>query len=319
MHIIYLGGGSVRNKTWIEKIKSEFDTFSDGQILYYDHWLTGEKNLNFEIESQKLAELVKDKPEYFVFAKSIGSILVLKSIYEKIFNPKKIVFCGHPYNLAQELNFPVNDYLKSLLAPTMFIQNEFDPLLSYADLEKVLGENSPADYHLIKNPGNNTHDYDDFESLTKLVKIYFGDEDKQVHLEKIYKALDTVAKKLNSLNIKWLLAASGALMVHGVKIVPWDLDILTTSENIETLKNEFKDCFISQDDDGLLLKINDIEVEIINKPNDLDNPTQVSFQNNLIPVNTLENELYCYQQRPRRENTIRLIKEKLKDDSNSQN
>lgn len=310
MHIIYLSGGSVRNKTWIEEIKSKFDKFSDGQILYYSHWVTGDKNLNFEIESQKLAQLVKDKDEYFVFAKSIGSVLALKSIYEKIINPKKMIICGHPYNLAKEMGFPVNDYLKSLPIPTMFIQNNLDPLFSYADLEKVLKENNAADYHLIKNPDNNTHDYEDYENLTKLVKIYFSDEDKQVHLEKIYQALDIVAKKLNSLNIKWLLAASGALMVHGVKIVPWDLDILTPFKNIDHLKSEFKDYFVSEDDDGLLLKIGDIEVEII-KLEDLGNPTPKLFRDNLIPVNTLENELYYYEQRPGKENTIRLIKERL--------
>ncbi len=313
MHIIYLSGGSVRNKTWIEEIKSKFDKFSDGQILYYSHWVTGDKNLNFEIESQKLAQLVKGKDEYFVFAKSIGSVLALKSIYEKIINPKKMIICGHPYNLAKEMGFPVNDYLKSLPIPTMFIQNNLDPLFSYADLEKVLKENNAADYHLIKNPDNNTHDYEDYENLTKLVKIYFSDEDKQVHLEKIYQALDIVAKKLNSLNIKWLLAASGALMVHGVKIVPWDLDILTPFKNIDHLKSEFKDYFVSEDDDGLLLKIGDIEVEII-KLEDLGNPTPKLFRDNLIPVNTLENELYYYEQRPGKENTIRLIKEKLKND-----
>lgn len=310
MHIIYLAGSSVKNKDWIETVKSNFDSFSTGNILYYDHWQTGDKNINFEIESQKLIDLTKDENEYFVFAKSIGSVLALKSVYEKIINPKKMIICGHPYSLAKELGFPINDYLKSLTIPTIFIQNEFDPLFNYSDLENILGENSPTDYQLIKNPGNNTHDYEDYESLAKLAKIYFGDEDKQVHLEKIYKTLDIVAKKLNTLNIKWLLGASGALMVHGIDIVPWDLDILTTPENIGILRNEFKDCFISQDNDGLLLKIGDIEVEII-KLKDLGNPTPKLFQENLIPINTLENELYYYEQCPCKENTIRLIKEKL--------
>ncbi len=179
MHIIYLAGNSLSNKTWIETVKMNFDAFSDGQILYYDHWRTGDKNLNFEVESKKLADLVKGKDNYFVFAKSIGSVLALKSIYEKIISPKKMVICGHPYNLAKELDFPINDYLKSLTIPTIFIQNEFDPLFNYADLEKVLKEDSPSDYHLIKNAGNNTHNYEDYEQLAKLTKIYFGDEDEQ--------------------------------------------------------------------------------------------------------------------------------------------
>lgn len=310
MYIIYLAGNSLNNKTWIEKVKSIFDTFSEGEILYYDHWLSSEKWINIQKESEKLAELVKDKKDYFVFAKSIGSILGLKNIYEGTLNPKKMVICGLPYRAGKEEFKEINECLKTLKVPTMFIQNESDPVYSFEELEKTLKENNPVDYHLIKNLGNNTHDYEDFEQLVELSKIYFGDEDKQVHLEKIYKTLDIVAKKLNSLDIKWLLGASGALMVHGVKIVPWDLDILTAPKNIGMLKNEFKDYFVSEDEDGLLLKIGAIEVEII-KLKDLGKPTPTLFQGNLIPVNTLENELYYYEQRPGKENTIRLIKERL--------
>lgn len=310
MNIIYLAGNSLNNKTWIEKVKLKFDSFSDGEILYYDHWQSGEKWINLKKESDKLADLVKDKKDYFVFAKSIGSILALKNICEDKLKPKKMVICGLPYRAGKEEFKEIDECLKTLKIPTTFIQNEFDPIYSFNELAEVLTNYSPVDYHLIKNEGNDTHDYENFENLIELVKIYFGDEDKQVHLQKIYKALDVVAKKFNSLNIKWLLGASGALMVHGVKIVPWDLDILTPSKNIDFLKNEFKDYFVSEDEDGLLLKMNDIEVEII-KLEDLGNPTPTLFQNNIIPVNSLENELYFYEQRPGKENTVRLIKERL--------
>lgn len=310
MHIIYLAGNNVNNRTWIEKVKANFDSFSTGDILYYDHWQSGEKWINLEKESKRLQELIKDKKDYFVFSKSVGSVLALKNIYGGKLKAKKMVICGLPYRAGKKEFNEIDECLKTLKVPTMFIQNEFDPVYSFKELADVLANDSPADYHLIKNPGNDTHDYENYENLAKLTKIYFGDKDKQIHLEKIYKALDVVAKKINSLNIKWLLGASGALMVHGVKIVPWDLDVLTTPENIDKLKNEFKDYFVSEDDDGLLLKINDIEVEII-KLNDLGKPISILFQGNLIPVNTLENELYFYKQRPEKENTIRLIEEKL--------
>jgi len=168
MHIIYLAGNSLNNKTWIEKVKSEFDSFSSGDILYYDHWPTGEKWINLQKESEKLMELVKDKKDYFVFAKSIGSILALKCIYKKIINPKKMIICGHPYRAL-----PNDDYLKSLKIPTIFIQNEFDPVSSFTELKKTLAENSPAGYRLIKNKGNSTHDYEDFESLASITKEFF--------------------------------------------------------------------------------------------------------------------------------------------------
>jgi len=173
MHIIYLAGNSLNNKTWIETVKSNFDSFSTGDILYYTHWQTGEKFLNFDIESQKLSDLVKKQDNYCIFSKSIGSILALKSIYEKVCNPEKIIICGHPYNLAKELNLPIDDYLKSLAIPVIFIQNEFDPVYGFNKLKKTLKENSPANYQLIKNPNNNTHDYVDYKNLTTITKQFF--------------------------------------------------------------------------------------------------------------------------------------------------
>lgn len=173
MHIIYLAGNSLNNKTWIEKVKSSFDTFSTGDILYYDHWQTGDKWINLEKESEKLAELVKGRKDYFVFAKSIGSVLALKNNYEGKLNPKKIVICGLPYRAGKDEFKQIDEGLKTLKVPTMFIQNEFDSVYSFDELAGVLSKNSPADYHLIKNPENNTHDYEDYEQLVNIVRIFY--------------------------------------------------------------------------------------------------------------------------------------------------
>jgi len=173
MEIIYLAGNSLNNKTWIEKVKSEFDHFSSGTILGYDHWTNGNKFIDFETESKKLAELVKDKEGYYIFAKSAGSILALKTIYEKTVFPQKIILCGHPYLSAKEVRLPIDDYLRSLSIPTIFIQNELDPLYSFSQLEEKLKELSPKNYRVIKNPNNNTHDYEDFTKLVDLAKSFF--------------------------------------------------------------------------------------------------------------------------------------------------
>jgi len=127
-----------------------------------------------EKESEKLAKLVKNKKGYFVFAKSIGSILALKNIFEKTLNPKKLIICGHPYEMAKQDNLPVDEYLKTLVIPTVFIQNEFDPVYSFTELEKVLTECSPADYQLMKIPNNETHDYEDLAELAVTVKKFFN-------------------------------------------------------------------------------------------------------------------------------------------------
>jgi pimeloyl-ACP methyl ester carboxylesterase len=171
VNIIYLPGNSFNNKEWIEKVKEKFDSFSDGEILNYDHWQNGEKFIDMKKEAEKLAKLVEDKNDYFIFAKSIGSILALKSIYEAKLKPLKMVICGHPYRTLSN-----SDYLKFLKIPTLFIQNEFDPVYSFAELERTLKENGPNDYKIIKNVGVDTHDYEDLERLAKMVKEFFSDK-----------------------------------------------------------------------------------------------------------------------------------------------
>jgi len=168
MKIIYLAGNSLNNKSWIERVKTEFDKFSEGEILNYDHWISGEKSINLENESKKLEELVKDKNDYYVFAKSIGSVLALKGIYEGYFKPTKMVICGHPFRAL-----PNNDYLTSLKIPTTFIQNEFDPVFGFEELEIILKKNDPTNYQLIKNSNNDTHDYENMEKLAEITKEFF--------------------------------------------------------------------------------------------------------------------------------------------------
>ncbi|MFA4827412.1 MAG: hypothetical protein WC596_04160 [Candidatus Shapirobacteria bacterium] len=114
MNIIYLAGNSLNNKTWIEKVKSEFDIFSTGTILNYDHWTNGKKFIDFGAKSKKLAELVKTQNNYYIFAKSVGAILALKTIYEKATNPQKIILCGHPYLLAKEVGLPKKNYRQQI-------------------------------------------------------------------------------------------------------------------------------------------------------------------------------------------------------------
>ena len=168
MHIIYLAGNSFSNKTWIEEVKSKFDSFSTGEILYYDHWQNGEKWINLRKESEKLVNFVKDKNDYSIFSKSIGSILALKNIYEKKLFPQKMIICGFPYR-AGKRDFPeIDNCLRTLKIPTMFIQNEFDPVYSYEELKQILENNPPVSYQLINNIGNKTHEYLDYENLSKI-------------------------------------------------------------------------------------------------------------------------------------------------------
>ncbi|MFA4826997.1 MAG: NUDIX domain-containing protein [Candidatus Shapirobacteria bacterium] len=129
-------------------------------------------------------------------------------------------------------------------------------------------------------------------------------------LEKIHQTLVFIAQKLNSINVPWILSSSGALMIHGIDIVPWDLDILTTPENFGKIAKEFEKFIVSTEADWLKLQINVIEVEVL-AIKDLSTPATILFQNIPIPVNSLQTELHFYQNRPGKAQTVKLIKEKL--------
>jgi len=173
MKIFYLAGNAPHNRGWIEEVKKHFDTFSEGEILYYDHWQSGKEWIDLETELKKLKEMVKDETDYFIFAKSIGTILALKAIDEKIIFPKANFLCGLPYKSAKELNLPIDNYLESLKIPTIFVQNEFDPVASYKEIEKVFSKHKPEAASLFVGKGKETHDYVNFGKMADYCRSLF--------------------------------------------------------------------------------------------------------------------------------------------------
>ena len=141
-------------------------------------------------------------------------------------------------------------------------------------------------------------------------------------LLKVKKALTFVSKKLNESKIPWLLGASGALMVHGVNIVPYDLDIFVTKADVyriaevfnKYLKNPVHDY---RDETGTYvecqLDIEGIEVEICElNGKEIPSGQSVNFDSEIVYVNSLEHELSFYKKRQGKEDLVKLIQEKLK-------
>lgn len=55
------------------------------------------------------------------------------------------------------------------------------------------------------------------------------------HLIKIKEIISNLATELNSKNYNWFLGGSGGLMVHGINIIPHDIDIFVENNRIEDL------------------------------------------------------------------------------------
>lgn len=140
-------------------------------------------------------------------------------------------------------------------------------------------------------------------------------------MNKITNTLSFLAKIFEENNISWLLGASGALLVHGVNIIPYDLDIFVSKNEVYKIADILKAYIKNPVHDYIegtrsfiecQLWINDLEVEICELGDiKFDKLLLVNFNGAKIPVNPLENELECYKNRPGKESVVKLIEEKL--------
>lgn len=144
----------------------------------------------------------------------------------------------------------------------------------------------------------------------------------QEHLGKVGKALLFLADELEKVKTPWLLGASGALVVWGVKVVPNDLDILVRPTDLARLEKVFSGFITSpiktyENAERKFLKFKmevfGIEVEMIGRDIFGKKHVCVDFQGRKIPVNPLEKELEFYQNRPEKKDRVELIKQRLKE------
>lgn len=143
----------------------------------------------------------------------------------------------------------------------------------------------------------------------------------ETHLNKIKEIILKFATKLNSKNYIWFLGGSSGLMVHGINIIPHDIDIFIDKNYIESICNEFLPYikeplhdynWQNKPNRRAKFLINNIEIEIIEIRQPENNLQKKEFNDQLIPVHSLEEELAFYKTRPEKEATVLLIEEKLK-------
>lgn len=169
MDIILLGGNSVDNKEWIEEIEFMLKPyFKSTHIQYYDHWKTGSEMINLDIEVDKLIDNVKSKKQYVIFAKSAGSLVAVKAIFDGKMSPTKCFFVGIPINWAHEYNFDIDKWFKSFRFPLTIIQHTNDPITSIQELRKFLIDENVTGYNLVEWPGKD-HYYQEFDKIKALV------------------------------------------------------------------------------------------------------------------------------------------------------
>lgn len=173
--LIILPGNSPRNQAWGEAAVEYFGSWFDSVYMqYYDHWQEGSTNINIENELAKFAnETNKEDVEYYVFAKSIGSLLTLLATQRGSLNARKGVFFGMPLELASEDLFKGDwSALSDFTVPTIAFHNDQDPI-SYEFTKQALVEHGPGKLELITKKGDN-HNYTEFADYEPQIKDFLA-------------------------------------------------------------------------------------------------------------------------------------------------
>jgi hypothetical protein len=172
MKLILLAGNGLSNKKWIEDIEHALKPlFGETYVQYYKHWETGGKLIDLNEELSRLQDLTKNFSEHTFFAKSAGTLLVLKGVKEGKLKPSRCIFVGTAIGWGRAEHFDVDLWLENYSIPTLFIQKSFDPACSYHELEELLKDKNAKNFSLEETEGND-HSYNDMETLKDVVKNF---------------------------------------------------------------------------------------------------------------------------------------------------
>lgn len=172
MNAILLAGMSLRNRDWLHELANSIKPLFGKTIRQiYDHWSTGEE-MDLEFEQEGVAVMKKELGEnYAVVAKSAGAVLSLKAIDAGVISPKYCVFMGTALGYAEEKKLDLSKWLKSLKCPTLFIQNNGDPVGSFGKLQHFVEQSGFSQAKFVEWPGD-THEYNDFDKLMRLIQEF---------------------------------------------------------------------------------------------------------------------------------------------------
>jgi hypothetical protein len=169
-NLLILPGGSPRQLAWAQKCESFFSgAFDTVQFIQYDHWQNGGDNVDSEKEIPKIKKIIEKEEtgDWYVFGKSIGSILAMEAVSLELIKPVKCVFFGMPFSLVSD---DAVNLLSDFTIPSIAFHNIHDPKALY-DVTKEKIDSHATSIKLITLQGD-THDYLNFEELENDIKNF---------------------------------------------------------------------------------------------------------------------------------------------------
>lgn len=166
MQALILGGQSPRHHEWVRQVADALQpSYERVAFLDYRHWGAG-GDIDVAHEVDAAAKLAVGLGDYVIVAKSIGSVVTAYGIMGGQLAPKRCVFLGFPLSVVRQSYPQVVDAFTTL-PPTVFVQNEHDPLGSAQAVRQYVTEARAPAAQFVVTPGE-THDYLDFLQIQKL-------------------------------------------------------------------------------------------------------------------------------------------------------
>ena len=170
-NLIILGGNSKNNIPWIKEMEESYKKDYNVSTLFYDNWDEENKDIDFDLELNKLVEITKEYDEHIIISKSAGSLLALNGITSNLINPKLLVIMGIPLKFLNHFNVDIKDLFNKVLIKTkiLVIQQKNDPQGSSQEIEKILTNN----VNFIEIPGNN-HAYNEISYIKNIIDNFIS-------------------------------------------------------------------------------------------------------------------------------------------------
>lgn len=174
MNLLLLGGNNQHNKAWAYKVQETVEPlFSECRVHEYAHWENGASFIDFDHELHTLPETVAGLSPYIVFAKSVGVVLAIHAISEKVLAPVACFFVGFPLELVQKNEPEFSVWLSKVEVPMLIAQNVADPAGSAVAVRDFLFGQEMHDVELHKLAGT-THEYTEFSALKRFFVQLLG-------------------------------------------------------------------------------------------------------------------------------------------------
>lgn len=168
MNALFLGGNSQRHKVWIHEMADALGGPFERVVVHdYRHWTTGDQWVDIDHEIAEIGNEAANLEPYVIYAKSIGTTVTLKAMYEGVVKPKACVFLGLPLNAVADMDLPAIEWLSKVQVPVYFLHNNNDPYGSAKELKAALPAN--IDQNKITVLPGDTHDYTNTEVMADLL------------------------------------------------------------------------------------------------------------------------------------------------------